>query len=98
MTAASTRIVSSPSRNTRIALLMTTVVWLEAMPGRQRGRIGRPALRVPAEHDDDHGDGEHDRRPDVEAQPFVGSFGHSLLGAFCGFTVLRHATASCSNP
>ena len=32
VTAASTRIVSRPSRNTRIALLMTTLVWLRRCP------------------------------------------------------------------
>ena len=43
MTAANTRIVSSPSRNTRIALSITTEVWLRRCPdGKAVGSVVPP--------------------------------------------------------
>ena len=49
VTAASTRIVSRPSRNTRIALSMTTVVWLSWCPaGRSVGLVVPPVACHPS--------------------------------------------------
>ena len=46
--------------------MITTVVWLRRWPGGSVGRVGRAALRVPAEHHRHDRDGQHHGRPDVE--------------------------------
>ena len=105
MTAARTRIVSRPSRNTRMALLMTTVVWLRRCPAGSSVGSVVPPLRVPAEHHCDHGDGEDDRRPHVEADALVESLGDDPIGAvralggrFRGCLTVRHPKLLSVNP
>ncbi len=82
MTAASTRIVSSPSRNTSTALSTTAVVGLScalAVAG-----VGGAAVSVPPEHDRDDRHGEHDADPDVEADALTlfhdGAERYAVLG------------------
>ena len=97
MTAASTRIVSRPSRSTRIALLITTVVWLRRCPGGQRGRVGGAALGVPAEHHGDHRDREHHRRPHIEGGPLALAPNYGALVMLAGCLGARHRTISTNS-